>query len=51
MTGEHEMVTVRRDDLAVFLAAVDTDYVSTDDLPDLQDRIERLYAAIGEETG
>jgi hypothetical protein len=43
-------VTVRADDLLVLLAAVDMDYVSTGDLADLEERVERLHAAAeGEE--
>jgi hypothetical protein len=38
---------VRLDDLRALLAAVDTDYLSTDDLPALEERIDRLYAAVG----
>lgn len=42
-----ELVTVRADDLRSLLEAVDTDYVSTENLPDLFDRIDRLGAAVG----
>ena len=39
-------VTVRADDLRALLEAVDTDYVHTDDLPGLEDRMDRLHTAV-----
>lgn len=44
---EHEQVTVRAADLRALLDAVDTDYLSTENLPDLEERIDRLAAAAG----
>lgn len=35
-----------KDDLRALLAAVDMDHVSTQDRPDLEDRVERLAAAV-----
>jgi hypothetical protein len=41
-------VLARLDDLRTLLAAVDSDCLSTDNLPDLEERIGRLYAACEE---
>lgn len=45
--SENEQVTVRAADLRALLEAVDTDYVSTENLPALEERIDRLAAAVG----
>lgn len=47
IAGEHEHVTVRAADLRALLEAVDTDYLSTENLPALEERIDRLAAAVG----
>ena len=39
-------VTVRADDLRALLDAADPDYLQTRDLPDLEERIERLHATV-----
>lgn len=46
-TTEDEQVTVLAADLRALLNAADTDYLSTENLPGLEERIDRLAAAVG----
>lgn len=43
MTPDLGLVQVRRDDLTAVLDAFDIDYASTRDLPDLEERVNRLW--------